>query len=225
MAQTQRLVWDPVGEHYYETGTDRGVLFVRGDDGSYGTGVAWNGLTGVNQSPSGAESTPLYANNKKYLNLISDEDFGFTISAYQSPEEFDVCDGQAELVKGVTASQQERKTFGLAYRTLIGNDTKGTNFGYKIHLVYGATASPSSKEYKTVNQDKEAMELSWECTTIPVESAKLNKPTAHITIDSTKVSKENLKKLEDCLYGSETAASKLPSIEELVAMFPTSSGV
>lgn len=220
MAQTQRLVWDPVGEHYYETGTDRGVLFVRGDDGSYGAGVAWNGLTGVNQSPSGAESTPLYANNKKYLNLISDEDFGFTISAYQSPEEFDACDGQAELAKGVTASQQERKTFGLAYRTLIGNDTKGTNCGYKIHLVYGATASPSSKEYKTVNQDKEAMELSWECTTIPVESEKLDKSTAHITVDSTKVSKENLKKLEDCLYGSETAAAKLPSIDELVAMFP-----
>ena len=123
MAQTQRLVWDPVGEHFYETGTDRGVLFVRGDDGSYGAGVAWNGLTSVNQSPSGAESTPLYANNKKYLNLISDEDFGFTIGAFQSPEEFDACDGQAELAKGVTASQQERKTFGLAYRTLIGNDT------------------------------------------------------------------------------------------------------
>lgn len=220
MAQTKRLVWDPVGEHFYETGTDRGVLFVRGDDGSYGAGVAWNGLTGVNQNPSGAESSPLYANNKKYLNLISDEDFGFTINAFQSPEEFDACDGQAELAKGVTASQQERKTFGLAYRTLIGNDTKGTNFGYKIHLVYGATASPSSKEYKTVNQDKEAMELAWECTTIPVESEKLDKPTAHITVDSTKVSKENLKKLEDCLYGGETAAAKLPSIDELVAMFP-----
>lgn len=220
MAQNKRLEWDPVGEHFYETGTDRGVLYVRNDLGVYGDGVAWNGLTGVNQSPSGAESSPLYANNKKYLNLISDEDFGFTISAYQSPEEFDVCDGQVELAKGVTAGQQERKTFGMTYRTSIGNDTKGTNFGYIIHLVYGATASPSSKEYKSINQDKEAMELQWECSTIPVEHAKLVKPTAHIMINSTKVSSENLKKLEDCLYGSESSTAKLPTIDELLAMFP-----
>lgn len=225
MAETKKLVWDPTGKHTYETGTDRGVLYPTDSTGAYGKGVAWNGLMGVNQNPSGAESTPLYANNKKYMNLISDEDFAFTISAYQSPEEFDECDGMASIAKGVTIGQQPRKTFGMSYRTLIGNDTEGTNHGYIIHLVYGATASPAQKEYKTVNKDPEAMELSWDCSTVPVEVPNAKKPTAHITIDSTTVDKEKLTKLEEMLYGSENTEPKLPSPAELIALFPSVSEV
>ncbi len=218
MATTKRLEWDPVGQHLYETGTDRGVLYVVNAQGAYGEGVAWNGLMSVTQSPSGAEASALYANNKKYLNLISDEDFAFTIGAYQSPTAFDECDGLATLATGVTAGQQPRKTFGMTYRTLLGNDIDGTSYGYIIHLVYGATASPSSRDYKTVNKDPEATELSWECSTIPVECEGLDKPTAHIQINSTLVDSTKLKKLEDMLYGSESAAAKLPTPAELVTL-------
>lgn len=216
---SKKLTWDAVGEHFYETGTDRGVLYVTDSTGAYGTGTAWNGLTGVSQSPSGAEASPLYANNKKYLNLISDEEFSFTISAYQSPVEFDVCDGAVQLTKGVTIGQQPRSTFGMSYRTLLGNDTEGTAHGYVIHLIYGATASPSSKEYKSVNADPEAIELSWECSTIPVDFDGMKKPTAHIEIDSTQVDKDKLAALEEMLYGSETTDAKLPMPADLIKLF------
>lgn len=219
MSETKKLEWDPVGEHIYETGTDRGVLYKVDAKGAYGKGVAWNGLGGVNQNPSGAESTPIYANNKKYLNLVSDEDFAFTITAYQSPEEFDECDGMAQLAAGVTVGQQPRSSFGMSYRTLLGNDTEGTSHGYIIHLVYGATASPSQKDYKSVNNDPEAMELSWDCSTVPVEVPNAKKPTAHITINSTKVKPEQLKQLEEMLYGTETADPKLPLPSELLTIF------
>lgn len=198
-----KLKWDQTGERLYETGVDRGVLFVYDtDQNRYGTGVAWNGLTKVNESPSGAESNPQYADNTKYLDLYSAEEFGATIEAFMYPPEFEECDGSAELVKGVTIGMQNRKMFGFSYRTLVGNDTEGTDHGYKIHLVYGAKASPSEKSRDTVNDSPEAVNFSWEVTTTPVTVAGF-KPTAHLIIDSTKADPTKLAEFEKKLYGDD----------------------
>lgn len=214
MALTQRLVWDETGKRFYETGVKMGVLYVQGSGGTYGTGVAWNGLTAVTESPSGAEANPMYADDIKYLNLFSAEEFGATIEAYTYPEEFEQCDGSASLVDGVTIGQQERKSFGFCYRTSLGNDTEGNAHGYKLHIVYGCKASPSEKAYATVNDSPEAITFSWEVTTTPVNVTGA-KPTATITIDSTKVDQGKLTALEDILYGSSTAAARLPLPDEI----------
>lgn len=211
------LQWDQTGERLYETGTDRGVLYPQTTTGDYGTGVAWNGLTGITQSPTGAEPTPIYADNIKYLNLMSNEEFGGTINAYTYPDEFAICDGSAELSEGVTIGQQPRRGFGLSYRSLVGNDTEGTEFGYKIHLIYGAMASPSEKAHTTVNDSPEALEFSWTLTTTPVPVAD-HKPTATLTIDSTKVEASKLSALEDVLYGSETEEARLPLPDEVLTL-------
>lgn len=214
MALTQRLVWDETGKRFYETGVKMGVLYVQGTGGTYGTGVAWNGLTAVTESPSGAEANPMYADDIKYLNLFSAEEFGATIEAYTYPEEFEQCDGSASLVAGVTIGQQERKQFGFCYRTSLGNDTDGNDHGYKLHIVYGCKASPSEKAYATVNDSPEAITFSWEVTTTPVNVTGA-KPTATITIDSTKVDQGKLTALENILYGSSTAAARLPLPDEI----------
>lgn len=204
-----KLNWDEVGKRLYETGVDHGVLYpVSG--GAYLKGVAWDGLSAVNESPSGGEETAVYADNIKYLSLISNEDFGLTIEAFQSPEEFDECDGTAEPITGVKIEQQSRRAFGFSYRTLIGNDTDGEDYGYKIHLVYGGKAQPSEKSRSTVNDSPEATTLSWEVKTTPVAIKAINpktnkpyKPTSHIVINSTTISAANLKKIEDILYGTD----------------------
>lgn len=206
---TYALVWDDSGNQIYETGTDRGVLYVMNSSGAYPEGVAWDGLRSVTESPSGAEETALWANNHKYGSLYSAEEFSFTIGAYTSPEEFDVCDGTVSIATGVTAGQQSRKKFGMSYRTLIGNDVDGTDHGYKIHLVYGATASPSERSHSTVNESPEAEELSWECKTVPVAVANL-KPTSHIVIDSTKADATKLAALEAKLYGTGGTGGATP---------------
>src|SRR5574344_1154689 len=198
-----KLVWDESGKRLYETGVEKGVLYVQGENGEYQNGVAWNGLTAVTESPSGAEPTALYADDIKYLELFSAEEFGATIEAYTYPEEFEACDGSAELGKGVTIGQQDRKAFGLCYRTIVGNDVKGNENGYKLHLIYGAKAKPSEKAYATVNDSPEAVTFSWEVTTTPVNVAGF-KPTASVTIDSTKIEPLKLKAIEDKLYGTET---------------------
>lgn len=213
-----KLTWDQSGQRLYETGLDRGVLYVY-DNNAYGAGVAWNGLTGVTESPSGAEKTPLYANNAKYVELMSVEEFGGTIEAYTYPDEFAACDGSASLVAGVKIGQQPRKTFGFSYRTLIGNDTEGEAHGYIIHLVYGALASPSEKAYATINDSPEAITFSWEFSTTPVEVAG-HKPTAHLEIDSTKVSAAALAAIEAKLYGGEGETDKagLPLPSEVLTI-------
>lgn len=218
-----KLIWDKAGEHLYETGVDHGVLYPT-QAGVYGTGVAWNGLTGVTESPSGAESTAQYADNIKYLNLISAEEFGATIEAFTYPDEFSVCDGSAEPVKGVMIGQQTRRPFGLAYRTLIGNDLMGTEYGYKLHLIYGATASPSERAYATVNDSPEAITFSWEVTTTPVEVPGY-KPTASLTIDSTKVAPNNMAKLEEILYGTDSTEPRLPMPEEVIDLIGSSNAI
>lgn len=215
-----KIVWDSTGERLYETGTDRGVVYPMSENGTYPKGVAWNGLTGVSESPSGAEATPLYANNHKYLELRSAEEFGGTITAYTYPDEFAECDGSKELAPGVRAGQQKRKPFGLSYRTLIGNDVKDDEYGYKLHLVYGAIASPSEKEYNTINDSPEAVEFSWEFSTTPV-SVDGFRPMAHIVIDSTKVDPVKLTSLENMLYGSGSEEAKLPLPNELAELFKT----
>ncbi len=215
-----KLQWDKIGERLYETGLDHGVLFPMGSGGNYAKGVAWNGLTAVNESPSGAEPTPIYADNIKYLNLISAEDFGATVEAYTYPPEFEACDGTAEVAPGVTIGQQERKVFGLSYRTLIGNDVNGTSHGYKIHLVWGAQASPSEKNRQTVNDSPEAVSFSWELTTTPVEIPGF-RPTAHMAIDSTKTSKEKMAALEALIYGKDgddATEPRLPMPAEVIEM-------
>lgn len=217
-----KLVWDQVGERLFETGVDKGVLFVF-KDGKYSPGVPWNGLTGVSKSPSGAEATALYADNIKYLNLMSTEELGLTIEAYMSPDEFDECDGSAVLAAGVSIGQQKRSTFGFAYRTKIGNDTEGNDHGYKIHLVYGCLASPSERSYATVNDSPEAMTLSWEVSTTPVEVPGF-KPTASVEIDSTKCDPAQLVAFEAILYGTEEEESRLPLPEELVTIFTANAG-
>lgn len=201
-----KLVWDQVGERLYETGTKKGVLFVQNNDGSYAKGVAWNGLTAVTESPSGAEATDLYADDMKYLSLRSAEEFGGTIEAYTYPDEWGQCDGTGTPVTGIHLGQQARKSFGMCYRTAIGNDTSGSDFGYKLHLVYGATASVSERAYATINDSPEAITFSWEFTTVPVEVEGW-KPTALLTVDSTKVDATKLAQLEAMLYGTEGTVS------------------
>ena len=212
-----KLVWDNTGERFYETGVNQGVLYPSKTGGGYDKGVAWNGLTAVTESPSGAEATPIYADNIKYLNLVSAEDFGATIEAYTYPDEFAVCDGSAEIASGVMAGQQNRKTFGLCYRTVLGNDADGNDYGYKLHLIYGALAAPSEKGFSTINDNPEAITCSWEITTTPVNVPGF-KPTACITIVSTKVDAAKLKALEDILYGGEAVESKLPMPEEIITL-------
>ena len=212
-----KLIWDNTGERLYETGVDRGVLYPIQEGGLYTKGVVWNGLTAITESPSGAEATPLYADNIKYLNLVSAEDFGCTIEAYMYPDEFAECDGSAELATGVYAGQQDRKVFGLCYRTILGNDTDSNGHGYKLHLIYGCLASPSEKSYSTVNDSPEAITFSWEAKSTPVNVSGF-KPTASLTIDSTKVNAEKLANLEKVLYGSESTEAKLPTPDEVVAI-------
>ena len=211
MAETTgRLVWDATGERLYETGVSQGVLYVQDSTGKYPKGVAWNGLTGVTESPSGAEATALYADDIKYLNLMSAEEFGATVEAYTYPDEFAQCDGSAELTAGVTIGQQDRKTFGMCYKTVLGNDSESNNYGYKLHIIYGAKASPSEKAYATINDSPEAITFSWEVTTTPVNVNGF-KPTASLTIDSTKVDAEKLTALEDILYGKDAGAEGTPA--------------
>lgn len=214
------LTWDKTGERYYETGVQKGVLYPIQEDGSYSKGVAWNGLTAVTESPSGAEATALYADDIKYLNLISNEEFGATIEAYTYPDEFAECDGSASLAAGVMLGQQKRKTFGLCYRTAIGNDVDGSDYGYKLHLIYGCLAAPSEKAYATINDSPEAITFSWEVTTTPVTVTGF-KPTSQITIDSKKVAAEKLKAIEDLLYGTAEKEASLPLPDALATILTT----
>lgn len=212
-----KLTWDASGARIYETGTDRGVLYPKTATGEYGVGVAWNGLTGVTESPSGAEETALYADNIKYLSLYSAEDFGCTIECYTYPEEWALCDGSAEIAAGVMAAQQTRRSFGFSYRTILGNDEQLNDYGYKIHIVYGATASPSDKSYETVNDSPSAITFSYEVKTIPIRFANdAYKPTSVLTIDSTKADPDALKDLEDILYGTTLADPRLPLPDEVI---------
>lgn len=217
MANSKALVWDQTGERYYETGVKNCALYVQSTTGTYPRGVAWNGITAFTESPSGAEQTALYADDIKYLNLMSAEEFGGTIEAYTYPEEFAECDGSAELAKGAYIGQQSRKTFGLVYKTTLGNDVDGNDKGYKLHLVYGCMASPSEKAYATINDSPEAVTFSWEVTTTPVNVTG-HKPTAIATIDSTKADAAKLAALEAILFGSETADARLPLPDEIATL-------
>lgn len=212
-----KIVWDATSERFYETGVDHGVLYSPDETGDYASGVAWNGLTAVTEAPSGAEATPLYADNIKYLNLISLEEFGATIEAYTYPDKFAEHDGSVELSPGVTIGQQSRKIFGLSYRTLVGNDIDGNDHAYKLHLVYGALAAPSEKAFATVNDSPEAITFSWEMTTTPVPVTGA-KPTALVTLDSRKVDAASLAALEAILYGTETDAARLPLPDEVASI-------
>lgn len=212
-----KLVWDKTGERFYETGVNQGVLYPQGVNGTYPLGVAWNGLTAVTESPTGAEATPLYADNIKYLNLMSAEEFGATIEAYTYPDEFAQCDGSAEIADGVMIGQQARKTFGLSYKTTLGNDVDGNDHGYKLHIIYEALAAPSEKGYSTINDSPEAITFSWEVTTTPVSVTGF-KPTASITIDSTKADKTKLAALEAILYGGEENEPRLPLPDEVMTI-------
>lgn len=218
-----KLVWDATGAKTYETGVNQGVLYPIQADGKYSKGVAWNGLSAITESPSGAEATAIYADNIKYLNLYSAEEFGATIEAYTFPKEFEECDGTAELTEGISIGQQSRKTFGLCYKTIIGNDVQGDKFGYKLHIIYGCMASPSEKNYQTVNDSPEAITFSWEVTTTPVNVTGF-KPTATLVIDSTKVDAEKMAKLEAVLYGTdetdeaEATVASLPLPDEILAI-------
>lgn len=211
-----KLVWDQTGERLYETGVKMGVLYLP-TAGVYNKGVAWNGLTAVTESPSGAEATPMYADDIKYLNLLSNEEFGATIEAYTYPDEFAECDGSAALAAGVYIGQQPRKTFGLCYRTVLGNDTENNDYGYKLHMIYGALAAPSEKAYATINDSPEAITFSWEVTTTPVNVTG-HKPTASIVIDSTKVDAEKLAALEKILYGDGETEARLPLPDEIAEL-------
>lgn len=215
-----KLIWDKTGEHFYETGVSHGVLYPMSDvPGTYDKGVAWNGLTTVTESPSGAEVSAIYADNIKYLNLMSAEEFEGTIEAYTYPDEFKACDGSVELEEGVTIGQQKRKTFAFSYQTKIGNDVN-PEAGYKIHIIYGALAQPSERSYETINDSPDAITFSWEISTTPV-AVTGHKPTAHLEIDSTKVTPEKLAKIEAALYGSDSEPSKEPKLlmpDEIVAM-------
>lgn len=212
-----KLVWGKTGERTYETGVDHGVLYPIGAGGVYNKGVVWNGLTAVNESPSGAEPNNLYADNIKYLVLVGAEDFGLTIEAYTYPDEWEECDGSAEIAPGVLAGQQSRKVFGLSYRTKLGNDVDGQDHGYKLHLVYGGLASPSERSYQSVNDSPEPINPSWEVTTTPVDVPGF-KPTARLIINSTKVDPAKLAKLEDILYGTEEAEPRLPLPAEVIEL-------
>lgn len=213
-----KLVWGNVGEKQYETGVKNAVLYLINSQGKYTPGVAWNGVTSISESPSGAETTSLYADDAKYLNLLSAEELGGTIEAYMSPREFDQCDGSAELVKGVSAGQQDRKTFGLCYRTTVANDTQGTDYAYKLHLVYGCTASPSERSFQTINDSPEATTLSWSFKTAPVPVTG-KKPTALITINSAECDSAKLAALEAILYGTADTEPRMPLPDEIVALF------
>lgn len=212
-----KLTWDNTGERIFETGVKQGVLYPIQSDGKYTKGVAWNGLTAVTESPSGAEATALYADDIKYLNLLSNEEFGATIEAYTYPDEFAECDGSAELATGVIIGQQKRKTFGLCYRTTIGNDVEGNDYGYKLHLVYGCLAAPSEKGYSTINDNPDAITFSWEVSTTPVNVEGF-KPTSQITIDSTKADPTKLAALEAVLYGGAETEAKLPLPDEVATL-------
>jgi len=212
-----KLLWDQVGERTYETGVDQGVLYIP-NAGVYDNGYAWNGLTTVTESPSGAEAKPLYADNIKYLNLISAEEFGATIEAFTYPSQFSQCDGTQQPQPGVSVGQQSRKSFGLSYRTKLGNDVSATDYGYKLHLIYGAIAAPSERAYATVNDSPEALAFSWSVSTNPVAVANL-KPTAILTIDSSKVTPANLVALQDALYGTPGTNPRLPLPDEVIGMF------
>ena len=215
-----KIVWDAVGEHIFETGVRNGVLYLKDETGAYNTGVAWNGLTSVSESPEGAEATDLYADDVKYLTLMSAENFKATIEAYTYPPEFEECDGSASIATGVVIGQQTRKPFGLCYRTSIGNDTDGNEHGYKLHIVYGCQASPSEKQYSTINDSPEAITFSWEVNTTPVNVTG-KKPTATLIIDSTKVDKAKLTALEAILYGSEEKEPRLPLPDEIATLMTT----
>lgn len=224
-----KLVWDKTGEHFYETGVKNGVLYPMSASGTYPKGVAWNGLTAITESPSGAEATALYADDIKYLNLMSNEEFGATVEAYTYPDEFAECDGSASLTEGVYIGQQARKTFGLCYRTTLGNDAKGNDYGYKLHIIYGAMASPSEKAYSTINDSPDAITFSWELSTTPVAVANF-KPTASLTIDSTKVDTAKLTALEEILYGKDGTGEdhtigavdpRLPLPDEIATLMKT----
>lgn len=212
-----KIVWDEIGERFFETGVKMGVLYPQDSTGKYPKGVAWNGLTAVNESPSGADATDLYADDDVYATLRAKEKFGATIEAYTYPDEFAACDGSAELAQGITIGQQARKAFGLCYRTAVGNDVDGDEHGYKIHLVYGATAAPSSKDYATVNESPEAITFSWEISATPVKVTG-HKPTATLTIDSRTVAPESLTKIEQVLYGTEQKEAQLPTPDEILAL-------
>lgn len=209
-----KIEWDKTGERLFETGIDHGVLYPQAAGGTYPKGVAWNGLTAVTESSSGAEPTPLYADNIKYLNLMSVEEFGFTIEAYMYPDEFAECNGESELAQGVTVGQQKRKAFGMSYRTLVGNDVDGDSHGYKLHLIYGALAAPSEMARNTINDNPEAATMSWECSTTPVTVDNF-KPTSHIIIDSTKADPTKLAELEKKLYGDSAGEATLPLPNEV----------
>ena len=223
-----KIVWDKTGERIFETGVKNGVLYPIDTNGAYSNGVAWNGLTAVTESPSGAEATPLYADDMKYLNLMSAEEFGATIEAYTYPDEFAECDGSASIATGVNIGQQARKIFGLSYKTTIGNDVDGNDHGYKLHIIYGAQASPSEKAYATINDSPEAITFSWEVTTTPVNVTGF-KPTASLVIDSTKADKAKLTALEEILYGknptnegsSDGVNPRLPLPDEIAKLMKT----
>lgn len=212
-----KIKWDAVGERIYETGVSKGVLYKNKADGSSDSGVPWNGLIGVSESPTGAEPSPLYSDNTKYLNLMSVEEYKSSIEAYTYPEEFEECDGSKEIATGVSIGQQVRTTFGFCYRTEVGNDTQGIDHGYKLHLVYNCMASPSEKGYKTINDSPEAITFSWELSTTPVDVTD-HKPTACLTIDSRRVNAEKLKLIEDKLYGADASEPTLPTPDEIAAI-------
>ena len=212
-----KLVWDQSGKRLYETGVDHGVLYPIQTGGVYSKGVAWNGLTAVTESPSGADVNDIYADNMKYLGLVGAEKFGATVEAYTYPDEFAECDGSVELVKGATIGQQNRKVFGMVYRTVIGNDVDGNEHGYKLHLIYGATAAPSEKAYNTINEDPDAITFSWELSTTPVNVTG-HKPTASLTIDSTKADPTKLAELEKILFGDTETEPRLPLPDEIAQL-------
>lgn len=213
-----KIVWDEVGSRLFETGVKNGVLYVQNDEGGYDAGVPWNGLTAITESPSGAEETPLYADDIKYVVFYSAEEFGATIEAYTYPEEFEQCDGSASLADGVIVGQQARKSFGLVYKTSVGNDIQGQDFGYKLHIIYGAKAAPSEKAYATVNDSPEAITFSWEVSTVQVNVEGF-KPTSTVTIDSTRCDAEKLAQLENKLFGTEDEEPTLLLPDEIKAIF------
>lgn len=215
-----KIVWDQTGEKLWETGLDQGVLYKRDASGAYPKGVAWNGLISVTEGVSGGEANPFYADNIKYANVMSNEEFNPSIEAYYYPDEFAECDGSKEVATGVTIGQQKRSVFGLSYRTKIGNDVDDADHGYKLHLVYGAQANPSERTRNTVNESPELNTMSWECTTTPVAVTGA-KPTAHLVVDSTKVSAEKLAALEAVLHGSEAAEARLPLPDEVIELIGT----
>lgn len=216
-----RLIWDQIGEKLYETGTDHGVLYKPDELGAYTKGYAWNGLTGVTKSPSGAEPTPLWADNIKYQSLMSAEEFKATITAYMYPPEFEECNGEKEIAPGIVIGQQDRVPFGFAYRTIIGNDIKSNAYGYKIHCLYGCKASPSEEAYETVNDSPSGIEFSWEvdCTPVNVDGAMGAKPTATLVIYSTRVSEATLTEIESILYGTEDNEPRLPLPDEILEIY------